>query len=131
MNIGQASDTTGLRAKTIRYYEEIELVKSLRAANGYRDYADEDINRLAFLQRARCLGFTIQECHPLLSLYEDTKRASADVKALTLDNINEIDRKLTELNSLKSILKNLADLCHGDDGPDCPIIDDFAGIAAK
>ncbi|WP_306259345.1 Cu(I)-responsive transcriptional regulator [Pararhizobium sp. IMCC21322] len=131
MNIGQASDTTGLRAKTIRYYEEIKLVKPVRAANGYRDYADEDIHRLAFVQRARSLGFTIVECRLLLSLYEDTDRASADVKALALDKINEIDRKLTELNSLRSILKNLANHCHGDGRPDCPIIDDFAGIATK
>lgn len=127
MNIGDASGKTGLPAKTIRYYEDINLVKPSRAANGYRDYADADIHRLAFLQRSRSLGFTIEECRLLLSLYEDKDRASADVKALALEKIDEIDRKLKELNSLKSTLKSLADHCHGDDRPDCPIINDIAG----
>ena len=127
MNIGDAADKIGLPAKTIRYYEDIKLVKPSRAPNGYRDYADEDIHRLAFLQRSRSLGFTIEECRLLLSLYEDKERASADVKSLTLEKIDEIDRKITELKSLKSTLKSLADHCHGDNRPNCPIIDDIAG----
>ncbi len=131
MNIGQASDTTGLRVQTIRYYEKIKLVKPLQTANGYRDYVDEDIHRLALLQRARNLGLTIEECRLLLSLYEDTEWTSVDIKALAFEKISEIDRKLTELNSLRSILKNLADHYQGDDRPDCPINDDFAGIAAQ
>lgn len=131
MNIGQASHTTSLPAKTIRYYEEIELVKPGRAANGYRDYADADIHRLAFVQRSRSLGFTIEECRLLLSLYEDKERASADVKALALEKIAKIDRKLEELKSLKATLKSLAENCHGDGRPDCPIIDNLAGSKTK
>lgn len=131
MNIGQVADTTGLRAKTIRYYEDIKLVKPARAANGYRDYADEDVHRLAFVQRSRSLGFTIEECRLLLSLYKDKERASADVKALALEKITEIDRKLNELNSLRSTLQKLADHCNGDHRPDCPIIDDIAGHITK
>lgn len=127
MNIGDVADKTGLPAKTIRYYEDIKLVKPSRAANGYRDYADADIHRLAFIQRSRSLGFTIEECRLLLSLYEDKERASADVKTLALEKIEEIDRKVKELQSLKSTLKSLADHCHGDDRPECPIIDDIAG----
>lgn len=127
MNIGDVADKTGLPAKTIRYYEDIKLVKPSRAANGYRDYADADIHRLAFIQRSRSLGFTIEECRLLLSLYEDKDRASADVKTLALEKIEEIDRKVKELQSLKSTLKSLADHCHGDDRPECPIIDDIAG----
>ncbi|WP_026479499.1 Cu(I)-responsive transcriptional regulator [Ahrensia sp. 13_GOM-1096m] len=130
MNIGDASQKTGLPAKTIRYYEDIKLVKPSRASNGYRDYADEDIHRLAFLQRSRSLGFTIEECRVLLSLYQDKDRASADVKALALEKVDEIDRKIKELQSLKSTLKSLADHCHGDDRPDCPIIDDLAAELA-
>lgn len=126
MNIGDVSGVTGLPAKTIRYYEEIELVKPARAANGYRDYADTDIHRLAFLQRSRSLGFTIEECRLLLSLYEDKARASADVKALALEKIAEVDRKVEELKSLRNTLQSLADHCHGDNRPDCPIIEEMA-----
>ncbi|WP_026481092.1 Cu(I)-responsive transcriptional regulator [Ahrensia sp. 13_GOM-1096m] len=131
MNIGEASETTGLPAKTIRYYEDIKLVKPARAANGYRDYADADIHRLAFVQRSRSLGFTIEECRSLLSLYEDKERASSDVKDLALEKITEIDRKLKEIKSLRSTLKQLADHCHGDGRPDCPIINDIAGHMDK
>jgi MerR family transcriptional regulator, copper efflux regulator len=127
MNIGEASGATGLPAKTIRYYEDIGLIKPDRAANGYRDYGSKDVHRLAFIQRSRSLGFTIEECRSLLSLYEDKERASSDVKALALDKIREIDRKLGELKSLRATLKTLAEHCHGDDRPDCPIIDEIAG----
>ena len=127
MNIGEAADITGLPAKTIRYYEDIGLIRPARAANGYRDYDDKDVHRLAFIQRSRSLGFTIDECRSLLSLYEDKERASSDVKALAMDKIREIDRKLLELESLSGTLKTLADNCHGDDRPDCPIINEIAG----
>lgn len=127
MNIGEASGATGLPAKTIRYYEDIGLIKPDRAANGYRDYGGKDVHRLAFIQRSRSLGFTIDECRSLLSLYEDKERASSDVKALALDKIREIDRKLGELKSLRATLKTLAEHCHGDERPDCPIIDEIAG----
>ena len=126
MNIGQASDTTGLPAKTIRYYEDIDLIRPARAANGYRDYDGKDVHRLAFIQRSRSLGFTIEECRSLLSLYEDKDRASSDVKAMAQEKIREIDRKLKELKSLRNTLKSLADHCHGDHRPECPIIDEIA-----
>ena len=126
MNIGAAARATELPAKTIRYYEEIGLVRPARAGNGYRDYADADIHRLRFVQRARGLGFSIEECRLLLSLYDDEGRASADVKALALDRIGEIERKIDELRSLRATLARLAEHCHGDARPDCPIIDDLA-----
>ncbi|MDJ0612226.1 MAG: Cu(I)-responsive transcriptional regulator [Rhizobiaceae bacterium] len=127
MNISKASELTALPPKTIRYYEEIGLVKAQRAANGYRDYSDNEIHQLAFLQRARSLGFTIEECRLLLSLYSDTERASAEVKQLTLGKITEIDQKIGELVSLKETLTKLANNCHGNDKPDCPILDDLSG----
>ena len=126
MNIGEVASATGLPAKTIRYYEDIKLVLPSRAMNGYRDYSNAQVHRLAFVQRARSLGFTIDECRQLLSLYDDKGRASADVKALTMDKISEIERKLAELQSLKSTLQSLVNHCHGDNGPDCPIIEEFA-----
>jgi Cu(I)-responsive transcriptional regulator len=127
MNIGAAAEQSKLPPKTIRYYEDIELVRPARSENGYRDYSETDVHRLKFLQRARSLGFTIDECRLLLSLYEDEHRASADVKAVALAKIDEIDRKLVELQSLRATLANLAGNCHGDDKPNCPIMDDLAG----
>jgi len=127
MNIGAAAEQAKLPPKTIRYYEDIALIRPARAANGYRDYSEQDVHRLRFLQRARSLGFTIEECRLLLSLYEDENRASADVKAIATQKIQEIDRKIAELNSLKATLQSLAKYCHGDSRPDCPIIDDLAG----
>ncbi len=127
MNIGEASERSGLPAKTIRYYEDISLVAPDRADNGYRDYSSNDLHRLRFLHRARNLGFSIDECRLLLSLYSDRKRASADVKALAEQKLSEIDAKIAELQSLKSALQPLVDCCHGDDRPDCPILDDLAG----
>lgn len=127
MNIGQAAERTNLPPKTIRYYEEIELLTPERSSNGYRRYSDKDVHRLRFLQRARSLGFSIEECRLLLSLYKDEHRASADVKALALDKVAEIDSKISDLQSLRLTLATLAEKCHGDDKPDCPIIDDLAG----
>ena len=127
MNIGEAARQSELPPKTIRYYEDIALVKPSRSGNGYRDYSENDIHRLRFLQRSRSLGFTIEECRLLLSLYEDDQRASADVKAVANQKISEIDRKIKELRSLRKTLSALAENCDGNDKPDCPIIDDLAG----
>lgn len=127
MNIGRAAELTNLPAKTIRFYEEIELIKPQRASNGYRDYSDDDIHRLKFLQRARSLGFSIDECRTLFSLYEDEDRASADVKAIALTKIDAVDAKIRELQSLRNTLSHLAETCNGDNRPDCPIIRDLAG----
>ena len=131
MNISKASEKTNLPPKTIRYYEDIGLVKPERSENGYRDYSDNDIHQLAFLQRSRSLGFSIEECRLLLSLYGNTDRASAEVKQLTLGKIAEIDKKILELRSLKETLSKLANNCHGNDKPDCPILDDLAGQNRK
>lgn len=126
MNIGQASERCKLPAKTIRYYEQIGLVRPARAGNGYRDYSGGDLHRLAFIGQARGLGFNIEECRQLLSLYYDKSRASADVKALATDKIAEIDRRLAEMRSLRKTLQTLVDNCAGDSRPDCPILDDLA-----
>ena len=131
MNIGQAAERSFLPAKTIRYYEEISLISPARAANGYREYSQQDVHRLRFLQRSRSLGFTIEECRVLLSLYDDDNRASADVKLIAQEKIAEIDLKINELQSLRETLSNLAAHCHGNDKPDCPIIDDLAGMEAE
>lgn len=127
MNIGEASRHSGLPAKTIRYYEEIGLVTPARRGNGYRDYAEADLHKLSFLNRARGLGFSIEDCRSLLSLYENQSRASADVKTLTLTRISEIDRKIAELESLRATLHHLSEACQGDSMPECPILNDLSG----
>ena len=127
MNIGEVARRSGLPAKTIRYYEEIDLIRPQRSENGYRSFAENDLHKLAFLGRARALGFTIEECRKLLSLYEDRDRASANVKALASEHLDRITQKIEELQALKSTLETLVVRCHGDDRPDCPILDDLAG----
>ena len=106
MNIGDAAERSGLPAKTIRYYEDIRLLKPARGDNGYRDYSDADVHRLRFLQRARSLGFSVEECRQLLSLYGDRDRSSADVKAIAEAKLTEIDRKIAELMGLRKTLQH-------------------------
>ena len=127
MNIGTAAERSGLPPKTIRYYEDIGLMKAGRAGNGYRDYSTEDIHRLRFLQRSRGLGFSVEECRQLLSLYDDKQRESAEVKAIAEAKLKEIDRKLAELVGLRDTLRHLVRHCHGDERPECPIMDGLAG----
>lgn len=127
MNIGDVSQICGLPVKTIRYYEDIGLVQPERMQNGYRRFNEQDAHKLAFLARARSLGFSIEECRTLLSLYEDRTRASADVKAVASLHLARIAEKISELQTLQSTLQTLLAKCHGDDRPDCPIIDDLAG----
>lgn len=129
MNVSQAAQRSGLPAKTIRYYEEIGLVHPGRAANGYRDYGDDDIHRLAFLKRARGLGFSIEDCRQLVALYRDKSRASHDVREIAVAHIAAIDDKIAELRSMRRTLDTLVAACHGDNRPDCPILDDMAGGA--
>lgn len=127
MNIGTAARQSGLPPKTIRYYEDIGLLTADRAANGYRDYSSEDVHRLRFVQRSRSLGFSVEECRQLLSLYTDRDRASADVKAIATEKLAQIDRKIAELTGLREMLGHLVEHCHGDARPDCPIIDGLSG----
>src|SRR5262245_22120358 len=127
MNIGDAAERSGLPAKTIRYYEDIRLLKPARGDNGYRDYSDEDVHRLRFLQRARSLGFSVEECRQLLSLYGDRARSSADVKAIAESKLVEIDHKIAEQAGFRKTLQHLVHNCHGDERPECPIIDELAG----
>ena len=126
MNIGQAATVSGLPAKTIRYYEEIGLIRPPRDTNGYRAFRPTDIHKLAFLSRARALGFSIEDCRALLGLYEDETRASEDVKLLAQGHLARIDTKIAELRSLRATLAELVSTCAGDDRPDCPILADLA-----
>ena len=125
MNIGEVSELTGLPTKTIRYYEDIGLVRPLRAENGYRDFRDSDRHKLAFLGRSRALGFSIEDCRTLQALWEDDSRESAQVKQVAAEHLKHIDEKIAQLQSLRDTLAHLVDTCAGDHRPDCPILDDL------
>ncbi|WP_292288974.1 Cu(I)-responsive transcriptional regulator [Marivita sp.] len=126
MNIGDVAQRAGLPAKTIRYYEEIGLITPMRDTNGYRRFRDSDLHKLAFLGRARALGFTIEDCRTLLALYDDKTRASADVKHLAKAHLDKIEDKITQLQSMRDTLSELVQSCAGDNRPDCPILSDLA-----
>jgi Cu(I)-responsive transcriptional regulator len=127
MNIGSIASETGVPTKTIRYYESIGLIpEPPRRDNGYRSYSPTHVKMLRFIQRARSLGFSLKDISKLLDLWQDSNRPSADVKELTLHHIEEIEKKIKELESVRDSLKALAGQCTGDDRPDCPIIEDLA-----
>jgi MerR family copper efflux transcriptional regulator len=128
MNIGSAAERSGVPPKTIRYYESIGLIAAAdRRANNYRDYSESDVQTLRFIHRARSLGFSVKEVAGLLALWRDRRRASHDVKALALAHVDDIDRKIAELQSMRRTLTELTERCHGDQRPECPILDDLAG----
>jgi MerR family copper efflux transcriptional regulator len=123
MNIGQAAKHSGLTAKMIRYYESIGLLQPAgRSDSGYRLYGAQDMHVLAFIKRSRDLGFSLEEVGKLLTLWQDRKRASADVKALALAHVEELNRKIAELTALRDTLDELVQHCQGDHRPDCPIL---------
>lgn len=124
MNIGQAASATGVSAKLIRYYESIALIPpSARRESGYRDYARDDVHRLAFIKRARRLGFSIDQIRELLRLWSDHERSNAEVKAIALAHMGELERRARELQEMTEALAHLASACDGDGRPHCPIIE--------
>jgi len=128
MNIGQVAKISGVSAKTIRYYESIGLIaEASRTESGYRTYGDRDVATLRFIHHARSLGFSVKDVSMLLDLWRNQGRASADVKALAMAHVAEVDRKIGELQRMRDTLLDLTHRCHGDDRPDCPIIDELAG----
>ena len=126
MNIGDVSELSGLPVKTIRYYEDIGLVSPARRENGYRAFGHAELHKLTFLGRARSLGFSIEECRVLLSLYEDGARSNSEVRKIARVHLARVDRKLAELKALSTTLSDLVERCQGDGRPDCPIMDDLA-----
>lgn len=129
LDIGGCARATGVPAKTIRYYESIGLLPPpKRAENGYRLYGGSEIETLRFVRRARDLGFSLDEISQLLALWRDKNRASADVKALALEHVRALDDRIEKLKAMRGTILALAERCHGDHRPDCPILEDIASI---
>ena len=130
-NIGEAAKASGVSPKMIRHYEDEGLVpRAGRTVAGYRIYRETDIHLLRFIRRARDLGFSLKEIKALVGLWSNRRRASADVKRLALEHVAALDAKIAEMQSMRRELARLADHCHGDGRPDCPILDDLSGEAA-
>ncbi|MBL8379158.1 MAG: Cu(I)-responsive transcriptional regulator [Burkholderiales bacterium] len=131
VNIGQAAAASGVSAKMIRHYEEIGLVPpAARTQSGYRMYSEADVHTLRFIRRARDLGFSVKQITALLGLWRDRRRASARVKALTREHIALLDQRILEMTEMRRTLAHLAARCHGDERPDCPILEDLTCGAA-
>ncbi len=127
MNIGEASAASGVSAKMIRYYEQVGLISPpSRSMAGYRVYGEQDVHALRFIRRARDLGFTVEQIGELMQLWRDRSRASADVKRIALEHVKVLEAKMREIEEMAKALTHLAANCHGDDRPDCPIIEELA-----
>ncbi|HHK8230244.1 TPA: Cu(I)-responsive transcriptional regulator [Serratia marcescens] len=128
MNISDVAKKTGLTSKTIRFYEEKALITApIRSDNGYRHYSAKHVEELTLLRQARQVGFNLDECRELVALFNDPARHSADVKARTLQKVTEIEKHISELGEMRQRLLTLAEQCPGDEGAECPIINNLAG----
>jgi len=131
VNIGDASAATGVSAKMIRHYEDIGLIPpASRTHSGYRVYSEADVHMLRFIRRSRNLGFSVKQIEGLLGLWRDRRRASSRVKALAQEHIAELDARIREMSEMRRTLENLASRCHGDERPDCPILEDLSCASA-
>ena len=128
MNISDVAKKTGLTSKTIRFYEEKALITApIRSDNGYRHYSARHVEELTLLRQARQVGFNLDECRELVALFNDPARHSADVKARTRQKVAEIEKHISELGEMRQRLLTLAEQCPGDEGAECPIINNLAG----
>jgi MerR family transcriptional regulator, copper efflux regulator len=127
MNIGAAAAASGVSAKMIRHYEAIGLLRlAQRRGNAYRDYGEHEIHELRFIRRARRLGFSMQEIGALLALWRDRGRPSREVKRVAEAHIDELEQRIAEMQAMAKTLGRLVGACHGDERPECPILDDLA-----
>ncbi|MBR7747138.1 Cu(I)-responsive transcriptional regulator [Undibacterium baiyunense] len=132
MNIGQVAKASGVSAKMIRYYESVGLIATAdRTEAGYRQYSENDLHILGFIRRARDLGFSLERIQTLLGLWQDRSRQSAEVKKLAGSYIAELDAQIEKMMLIRQQLADLAQACHGDTRPDCPILDQLSDQTGK
>jgi len=125
-NIGKAATLSGVSAKMVRHYESLGLLPAVaRTDAGYRQYGPSEVHSLRFVRRARELGFSMAEIDGLLKLWRNRRRSSADVKRIALAHVADLERRIDEMTAMKRTLAHLADCCHGDERPDCPILDEL------
>ena len=130
MNIGEAATKAGVTPKMVRHYESLGLLPRVqRSESGYRIYAEAEVHTLRFIRRSRDLGFSIPEIAELLELWQDRRRSSASVKRLAERHVVALERKLEELETMRTTLQHLIHCCHGDERPDCPILEDLGRVA--
>jgi MerR family copper efflux transcriptional regulator len=125
-NIGEAAARSGVSAKMVRHYESLGLLPTVaRTDSGYRQYGEREVHTLRFIRRGRDLGFSMAEIAELLKLYQNRRRASGDVKRIALAHVADLERRMNEMAEMKRTLEHLAHCCHGDERPDCPILDEL------
>lgn len=125
-NIGEAAARSGVSAKMVRHYESLGLLPPVqRTDSGYRQYGDKEVHTLRFIRRARDLGFSMAEIAELLKLWQDRRRTSASVKRIAQAHVAELDQRMAEMEQMRRTLQHLVHCCHGDDRPDCPILDEL------
>jgi MerR family copper efflux transcriptional regulator len=125
-NIGQAAERAKVSAKMVRHYEMLGLLPAVRRTeSGYRQYTEREVHTLRFIKRARDLGFSMPEISELLKLWQNKRRSSENVKRIASVHLADLDRRIAELVSMKHTLASLVDCCHGDQRPDCPILDEL------
>jgi MerR family transcriptional regulator, copper efflux regulator len=130
VNIGVAARRSGVSAKMVRHYESLGLLPVVsRTDSGYRQYSDADIHALQFIKRARDLGFSMAEIAELVGLWHNRRRASASVQRIARKHADDLAQRIEQLQAMQRTLQHLIHCCHGDDRPDCPILDDLAGSA--
>tara|TARA_B110000014_G_scaffold22904_1_gene14574 strand:- start:207 stop:590 length:384 start_codon:yes stop_codon:yes gene_type:complete len=126
MKISEVAIKAGITNRAVRHYEELNLIQSKRLSNNYREYSKETLDKLKFISRARKLGFSIDECSSLISLFGNQKRRSAEVRKIAIIKNDELKKQIHELKDLQKSLEWLIKKCPGNDKPDCPIIDELA-----
>lgn len=127
LNIGEAAKAADVSAKRIRHYEKIGLIEPAdRTYSNYRLYSSADVHTLRFINSARNLGFSIEKIRDLLSLWQNTSRSSEEVKRIAMQHVEELDSKIREMQMMSDSIRTLAEHCHGDHRPDCPILEGLA-----
>ena len=127
VNIGEAARLSGVSAKMVRHYEGLGLLPRVaRTDSGYRQYGEADVHTLRFVKRARDLGFSMEEIGELVGLWQNRRRASANVRRIAQKHADDLEQRIAAMQAMQKTLKHLIHCCQGDERPECPILDELA-----